>query len=146
MRISKIRNSRYTLLIILLIVITTLSCTHNNGDIGELFGSWYLESIEIDGVDSSSYEGDIFFAFQNSVTTMTQVDDYNTTTTIYGDWSRSDTILYLTYSDTDYQPLPVTGFVAGVNECDIIELNSETIILEYTTSDSQIYRYIFSKR
>ena len=37
--------------IILLIVIALSfnACTHNNGDIGDLFGTWKLETITIDG-------------------------------------------------------------------------------------------------
>lgn len=126
--------------------IITPSCTQNNGNIGELFGSWYVESIEIDGEQSASYDGDIFFAFQNSVTTMTQVSEYNSTTTRYGSWSKEDNILYLTYADTDYPPLLATGFIAGINACEIIQLTSNTLILEYTNADAQLYRYQLTKR
>ncbi|MFI3240504.1 MAG: lipocalin-like domain-containing protein, partial [Bacteroidales bacterium] len=130
---KKLTTNIATLLIISLMSIIISSCTQNDGNIGELFGSWYIESIEIDGVESVSYDGNIFFAFQNSVTTMTQVDEYNERTTRYGSWSMTDDILYLTYADTDYLPLPATGFTAGVNACEVIQLTNDTLTLEYTT-------------
>ena len=45
-------------------------CTHNDGDIGEWFGEWHLQSIEIDGAADADYDGDVLWKFQNNIVDM----------------------------------------------------------------------------
>ena len=63
----------------LFIAITTLalmaSCTHNDGDIGPLFGTWHVESIEVDGTLDATYQGDLFVMFQSNMCDWRIVDE-----------------------------------------------------------------------
>ncbi len=146
MKIRKSIAKISALLIISAVSIIFSSCTQNNGNIGELFGTWYVESIEINGEPSDGYNANIFFAFQSSATTMTQVYEYNVTNTIYGDWSREGDTLYLRYEDSVYPPLTATGLAPTVNACKVTELTNDVFIFEYTNSSNQLYRYTLTKR
>ena len=44
-----------------------ISCTTNNGNIGEWMGRWKLTEIECNGSVVNDYEGNMFFAFQSTV-------------------------------------------------------------------------------
>ena len=49
-----------------LLAAATLSCTHNNGDIGVWFGLWKVTSVEVDGSADRKYKGNMYFSFQNT--------------------------------------------------------------------------------
>lgn len=127
-----------------IIIITLLSCTHNNGDIGPLFGQWKLTSILINGKPDRDYDENIFFAFQNDVTNMRMVYDHNETYERYGRWEQNGDILLMIYDDPNHIPFSETYFNAGVNTCKIVTLNSKELILKRET-DNNTYTYKFKK-
>lgn len=131
-------------ILFLTIIVTLLSCTHNNGDIGPLFGQWKLTEILINDKPDQNYGGNIFFAFQNDVTNMRMVCEHNETIEKYGHWEQNGDILLLIYDDPNYLPLPETYFNTGVNTCEIITLNSKELILK-RKSDNGTYTYKFKK-
>ena len=77
---------------IFVILLTSLlaACTHNDGDIGPLFGSWQLESIEVDGTVDSSYTGNVFWGFQSSVIRMAVVNEHHEHVDYWGTWKLSE--------------------------------------------------------
>lgn len=125
-------------------IITLLSCTHNNGDIGPLFGQWKLTEIIINDKPDQNYNENIFFAFQNDVTNMKIVYEHHETVEAYGHWKQNGNILLLIYDDSRYLPLSETYFNAGVNTCEIIRLNGKELILK-RESDGNTYTYKFKK-
>ena len=48
---------KYSLLLILIIGLLQLGCTRNNGDIGDLFGTWRLDTLTEDGKELDLYGG-----------------------------------------------------------------------------------------
>lgn len=134
-------------------------CTHNNGDIGDLFGTWKLEKMMIDGDIDTDYDGDIVWKFQSSIIEMQQVDGiYHETFNSFGTWTRpADGVLKLdfTHTDTDhpspgfdkYSPLQSTRLPrAQVIELDVLELNGSKMRLRYIdASASMTIEYYFKK-
>lgn len=134
-------------------------CTHNNGDIGDLFGTWKLENITIDGAADEAYGNNIVWKFQSSIIEMQQVDDaLHESLNSYGTWSRpADGVMKLDFTHTDnsypepgaahYSPLPATHLPkAQVIALDILELNGSKMKLRYIDADaSTTIEYYFKK-
>lgn len=149
------------LTIALLLMLGLGACTHNNGDIGDFFGTWKLSEITIDGTNDSDYQGDVFWKFQASLIQMLTVDDSTHDYSVsMGSWSQPlDNILRLdfTHTDTDhpepgssaYSPQPGLHLPSAcVFDMDIISLSSGKMVLRYTdTAGAQpvVYQYTFKK-
>ena len=101
------------------------ACTHNDGNIGPLFGSWRMTAMTVDGQPVDDYQGNIFWMFQERVVCMREVLPHHETDDRYGEWRwESKNILLLNFDHTDelhepddpvYLPLPITGLEAGDN-------------------------------
>ena len=61
------------------------SCTRNHGDIGPWFGTWHVESINVDGAPVT-VEGDYFFQFQSKVFRVSQVGGHEHLVESFGTW------------------------------------------------------------
>lgn len=115
------------------------SCTHNNGDIGPLFGTWRLDAISIDttgddGAPACRTEdvGDVFWAFQNHVVEIERVYPYHQTDTRVGTWQRpDDASIVINFDNSETDPafaeryimlpgiyLPEHGAVMSVKKLD----------------------------
>lgn len=127
-----------------IILIGGSSCTHNNGDIGPLFGNWKITSIDINGVPDASYKGNIFFAFQNDVTNMKAIYDDHSYSECYGRWEIDGDNLILTYNDTRLYPLKESYLSVGTNICHIIQLTNKDMKLSMTNSEAT-YTYTLIK-
>jgi hypothetical protein len=131
--------------LLLAVAVATLSgCTHNDGDIGDLFGTWKLTSMTVDGADDTAYQGNIVWKFQSSILQMQATDEVAHTATYgTGTWSRpQDGILSLDFTHTDklnpepgsvtYSPLPATHLPAGaVSRLTIDNLCGGSMTLTY---------------
>lgn len=134
-------------------------CTHNNGDIGDLFGTWKLEKMMIGGEVDTDYGDNVVWKFQSSIIEMQQVDDsLHETLNAYGTWSRpADGVLKLDFTHTDtanpdpgadkYSPLQSTRLPrAQVIDLDVLELNGSKMRLRYIdAAESTAIEYYFKK-
>ena len=154
-------NIATRIIALLFIALSLNACTHNNGDIGALFGTWKLESITADNeIDSVYAEADnIIWKFQSSVMSMIRANDstHNRLET-WGSWSyaNDDTQLLLDFTHTDsynpkpgstkYSPLPELHMPkASTFYVDIIKLNGKEMTLRYNATDGKEYIYKFKK-
>ena len=126
----------------IIIVVSLLSCTHNNGDIGPLFGQWKLTTLLIDENPDKNYKGNIYFSFQNDVTNMKIINDNQNVYDTYGHWKQEGNKLLLIYDDPIFPPLLETYFNPGINICEIITLDNKELILKRVTED-KTYTYKF---
>lgn len=146
-------------IVLLIIALTFNACTHNNGDIGGLFGTWKLQSITIEGEIDSSYDNNVLWKFQSSIMSMIRANDstHNRLET-WGTWSyaNDDTQLELNFTHTDndnpkpgstkYSPLPETYLPKStIFTLDILNLNGSEMVLLYHSTDGKEYRYKFKK-
>lgn len=117
------------------------SCTHNNGDIGPLFGNWKVESIKKDGVEIADYNGNLFMAFQNQVFAIIQVNnEMHSVSENYAKWERQEDVLIINFADTNYAPPSGSYMKSGENICTISYLNGSK--MEFSLeNDGYIYTY-----
>lgn len=137
--------------VILLSVILCVSCTRNNGDIGEYFGTWKLESMTVNGEIDAEYEGNIFWKFQASVFCMVKVWEHHDYESSWGTWKELDGKLVIDYRHYDdnheagsdiYAPNIETHLVADINELTIISMSGSKMSLSYVdeNGDTIIYK------
>jgi len=129
-------------------------CTHNNGSIGEWFGEWMMQSVEINGMDDDTYKGDVLWKFQNDIVEMVVIDGHSHTEH-YGTWSDTDGELILNFSHSDdltqagtgkYAPPAQTYLPAAIVSLKIIKLSSPEIVLQYAPEGSATIVYTLRKR
>lgn len=112
---------KHNILALILIVFSLFvqsSCTQNNGNIGEWFGLWKLNSITVDGAVDEDYEKNIFFAFQGKVFGQVKVSlDDNGSDWRFANWDDEGDYFIITYAYvTDDDGNPVYG-EDGEPEC-----------------------------
>ena len=149
---------------VLLIWALLPSCTRNNGDIGEWFGTWQMTGISADGVPDDTYERNIFWKFQNDVICLVRVDTSpgaNARDDVWGTWEDDGDKLLLDFSYSDdqnpveygenhqgiYAPYPELHLPYGeVSTLTITERTSGKMTLLYTAQDGVTYAYTIKKQ
>lgn len=99
----------------LLAIAAMCSCTHNNGDIGPLFGQWKITDIAttdaVTGTVTHNATSGAFLSFQNDVVTLTQVyDGQHQSALSYGQWELNGKSLTLYFDISDGVSLPGAMF------------------------------------
>lgn len=99
----------------LLAIAAMCSCTHNNGDIGPLFGQWKITDIAttdaVTGTVTHNATSGAFLSFQNDVVTLTQVyDGQHLSALSYGQWELNGNSLTLYFDISDGVSLPGAMF------------------------------------
>lgn len=135
-----------TLLLIAILALTPLSCVHNNGDIGDWFGTWRLESIKINGQPDTGYDHYIIWKFQSDMVVMVEADDIlHERDERFGTWRQTGDLLELNFSySTDgeetqastYIPPAATHIPPGISVLDIVKLSKREIQLIYVSPDN----------
>ncbi len=154
--------------LILLIILPAMlcGCTHNNGDIGPLFGTWRLDAISVMSVDPDGAPlcrvdqvGDVFWAFQSQVVMIERVYPHHQTDKRFGTWQRpEESTLVINFDNKENDPafadrymmlpgiyLPEHGAVMSVKE-----LSGHKMTLIYIDSAEgggtpAAYTYFFTK-
>lgn len=130
-RISK----TLTLFAALVALVCLGSCTRNNGNIGKQFGQWKVVAITVDGEQDRSYQGNMFWSFQNTTVEMKYVEDNHLTTPTFGNYRIADNTLFITFPDASRPPLPGLGLKAeGENAIQIVRLTGSEMTLAYDTA------------
>lgn len=119
-------------LCIIALVFGLLSCTRNDGDIGDWFGTWRVEKITIDGETDDQYPPHyIFWKFQSSVIQIMEPNDFDhTSVSCFGTWEQIDNKLLI---NLDYETgtLPAGSLLELKSELEILKLSRKEITLKY---------------
>ena len=125
-------------------------CMQHNGDIGDWFGTWHLESMTVNGVDDSAYEQNYFFQFQTDKVRLSRIKPTypDLLEECFGRWEQTDNTLTLDFSYTSasgsyWTPWPGTYLAKGVNRLHIDKLTSKHLIL---TLDSPERTVVYTLR
>lgn len=138
--------------IIIALVATMLgfaSCTHNDGDIGPLFGTWHVESIDVDGTPDAAYSGNLFIMFQSNACDWRLVDEQaHTYVNAWTAWTLEGDVLTLNFADDWYPPHAITGFApATATAVTVEELSSSRLVLRATSPlDGATRRFTCTKQ
>ncbi len=144
----------YHISLIMIVAVIAMSCTRNNGDIGEYFGTWKLESMTVNGELDGEYGGDIFWKFQSSVFCMEQVNERHDTENRWGTWEDDGKVLRLNFTHHDdahpegasiYSPFPVTRISNGISELAIMSMDEAQMGLQYIDSVGSVIVYKLKK-
>ena len=128
----------------MLIMLLVSGCTHNNGDIGPLYGQWKLTEIDIDGTPSADYEGNVFWSFQSSAIEIKALYPYHEVQQCYGNWSMDGDELRLDFPDERWQ-LPGEVMLPASSVLHVLALNTRHALFRYNGSDGHIITYTLEK-
>ncbi len=141
---------------LLMLACFLVSCTHNNGDIGSLFGTWKLTAILIDGQLAEDYSGNCFWSFQNDIIAFTLEDDplSHSAQRRWGTFVRSEGYISLNLShkgnganDYLYQIFPVLRLPAEEDvPLKILKDSGGEMELELTAVDGSRIVYTLKKQ
>lgn len=140
-----------TLIISLLSVFMLSGCMHNNGDIGNYFGTWKLSTINVDGVDDPEYKENIFFQFQSNVFRLVQNRTQNDITEYFGTWSETDNIMVLKLNykvnpESEVYHIPtITRLIKGDNIIAVKHESNNRMIWTFS-SEGQTIIYTLKKQ
>lgn len=132
------------IIISLFMLLATAGCTHNNGDIGSLFGRWKLSGVSAQNADVPQIDGAMYWSFQNTTIEMLTLGDHQQEARVYGNWRSSGQTLFLDFSDADMQP-PSELLLPAQTELEIVGGIGNTLTLQYHPSPSQSIIYEFIK-
>lgn len=110
-------------------------CTRNDGNIGRQFGQWKLVRIETAGTADTSYEGNIFWSFQNTTVEMKRINAGHTAETTFGNYRIADDTLFITFPDEERPPLAGLGLQRS-NELQIVRLTHSEMVLSIDSPDA----------
>ena len=138
--------------LILTVSVFLSQCTQPDGYIGDWFGSWHLESIDINGTPDTDYRQNIMFSFQGKVFNVAYLDGDE----IYGSWSYAGEILTLVggydagsgSNSHLFNPFPVAlHFPADVSQIEITvnSINSRKMQWQYIDQNGQLITYNLRK-
>lgn len=146
--------------LILCTIFLSTSCTRPEGDIGDWFGSWYLEEMLINGEPDEEYMDDkaseekmqVMVSFQGNIFNMGYLNGNH----IYGVWSYAGEILTLNasyhagggYQDERFDPFPkVLHLPGGVEQVEITvtTISNRTMQWQYIDQNGDLITYNFKK-
>lgn len=132
------------------------SCTSNNGDIGDLFGMWRVENIEVHGQDVDLTQGGVLLytiGFQNSTMVIFENLEHQQTHQTIASWARKDDTLIFNFDNTQangnnnvFTPPAIFGFKYG-EQCHlkILKETNNRLELKYDSPEGDIYIYSLKK-
>ena len=128
------------------------SCTHNRGDIGALFGFWWLNDLTVNGVTPENFDPELTsFAFMaDNVEVMRQGESHGNTVVVMGTWSMSNGMMSLNFSHHNNQgPIGYPAWIymtePRIYEMKIITYTSKKLILEWINDDGDKIVYNLGK-
>lgn len=139
------------------IVVATAGCTRNNGDIGDLFGTWRMTDMTVDGSPATGLQGAYFWSFQNDIINFKRIDDpvAHRTESRWGKFTDSDGYLYLNLrnhsgqSSFDWNYVIFPELKLPLEErvpLKFVERTSKEMKLSLTLDDGQQIVYVLEKQ
>ena len=96
-------------ILIILAAVLTSAC-QNNGDIGDLFGSWRVDSYTIDGQLQEGRPTQTVFSFQSITVNVSLItDEYGGAWQRFGTWTETDSEFIFDFTHHDNNNAPGTG-------------------------------------
>lgn len=149
----KFSNLILSLLLLAVTSFTLQSCMQWNGDIGVWFGSWYLESMYVDGKSDPDYKDNIMISFQGKIIDLAYIEVGESV----GTWNyeKPELTLILGFDAGSgaslpqlFDPFPVSlHFPSGINEVkvNVTTINSKEMQWQYLSPQGALITYNFKK-
>lgn len=137
--------------LLILSVLCLCGCMQHNGYIGDWFGTWYIESITVNGEENPAYQGNYFMQFQADKVRICEVDPAypDLLAECFGSWQASGDVLELNFSYTGggnyWNPserpngtLMYTYLKPDINILKITSMTSKRMVLTLSREDETI--------
>lgn len=135
----------YTLFLSILgLLLFVGGCTQNGGNIGVLFGRWYLESIDADNTAAPNRHGEIFWAFQEDMIQMQLDNGMHSVSRTYGLYRIADDVLYLDFPEENEPPFAETG-LKRQSSLQILKMTKKEMVLQYRLDSESSLTYYLKK-
>lgn len=135
---------RIHFIILSLLCLLATACTHNNGDIGPLFGKWKVTAIEADGMEQPQYGGNIFLSFQSHTVEVTEILPDHMRNDAFGNWSRTGDELTLIFPDAGMVP-PAASMLPVQCTLQILHLDSGKATFQLRLQQGATLTYTLKK-
>lgn len=130
----------------LILCVMLMSCTRNDGDIGDFFGMWRVVTLEADGEAVAGYNGTLYFMFQSSVYGQKIVnEEMHWDDNVFASWRQEGKTLIIDFSDDQYAPFAITGMINDVNYVEIVNVSNREMELSYVNPSGVKYSYSLKK-
>lgn len=134
------------ILLFALICLVAQGCTRNDGNIGPLWGTWRVVSMEIDNEKDETYKGTLYFCFQASVYCQRYVYDEkgHVLQEGYAFWEYvNDDILVIFpgIREGAHRPLDISGMQIGENFLKVEYFKGDDLVLLYVNDNQESSKY-----
>lgn len=122
----------------------TAGCTHNDGDIGPMFGTWRLTRVTATGCDAPQVEHPLFWQFQSSVIRQVYENVKPEGTVTFGNWRIADNTLFISYQD-GYDPASSPLGLPQQSQLQLLRSTGSTLTVSYSPVPEGTVTYHFTK-
>ncbi len=144
---------RLTSILLGLVLLLTVGCTQNNGNIGLWFGTWQVTEISVDCEPQQDYEKNMFFKFQANVCDVITVFPHETYYQHFAEFTEVDkNTIIVDFSHTDeWNPVefdvPTGSFLEnGKNIFNVTKHNNRKLTLTLQKPDGTTITYSLKKQ
>lgn len=146
---------RITYILFILAAVLASAC-QNNGNIGDLFGSWRVDSYTIDGQLQEGMPTQTVFSFQSSVISVVLLtDEYGGTYKRFGTWSETDSEFVFDFTHHDNANAQGTGLYQApewlnfTSDAPMVlrkeQMASRSMTLSFTDAQNHRHVYVLKK-
>ncbi len=130
--------------IILLVFAICLSACQNNGDIGDLYGTWRLDSYAVDGVEQAGFEVEnTTFSFQNNVVyVVTLKDEHQSHYEQYGTWKDDGNTFTFNFTHSDNQTSAGEDVYAAPSWLGMTSAEPMVMDVEKRSSSDMVFHWV----
>lgn len=145
------KRSAYGMFFMVTVLLSSLSCTRNDGDIGLWFGMWQVTNIEIDGRPDEGYRGNVVLKFQNDVMENQAQDSHYVINNCFVRWHEADGKMFFEIpenedGETQYGYVPELHLPwLRLIEMKIVNLSGKNARLDYVADSGEILSYYLKK-
>lgn len=128
-----------------------LPACQNNGDIGDLYGTWRLDSFTIDGQPEPEIAAQTLISFQNNIIEVQRIHDSDGSFTNYfGTWADTGELMTLNFTHSyDDGSFPAPEWLGWTSQepmaIRVSDRSSRSMTWTYTAPDGTIYVYKLHK-
>lgn len=130
-----------------LIAMASLTACHsNNGDIGDLYATWNLVDVRVDGVSDPDYGHDVSWSFQSRIIWMIAVMEHEQSNEAYASWEWQDDghVMSIDLGHAYLEQLRSLPW-GTVTRFAVLEHTSDRLTLSYVNNTGETVVYYFKK-
>lgn len=134
-----------SMMVLMVAVLAPTSCTKNNGNIGNLFGMWQIQSIEVNGQDATPTTETLYLAFQSNSLLLRGANDTHQTNEVFGVFVHEGDKIQLNFNISGWVPPVSSHLTQGVNDGTIQTLTGKDFVFTVVNNNSETVRFVCKK-